>query len=235
MSYVEVNALDKEKTYFNLGCSYGLYKPQMSSKVMKILKDNFGIEKEYDKCCRIQPAVEENTTFINVCVGCGENFRDLYEGIDTITLWEVLDTIEDLPLPDHSGLTVSIHDPCSFRKTPHIYAVVRNLLKKMNIQVVEAEYNREKTICCGRSMMGKVSLEKIYEQQKMRGQQMPCQDVVTYCSFCTKSMAYAGKTPHHLLDLIFGEDTDAGELDLMKFGAALEQYKAEHQRCVSSK
>ncbi len=229
MRKLEAIELNKERTYFNIGCSFDMYKNHTSSEILKVLNDRFGIDKEYNKCCRIQPELKEDSTMINICPGCGENFGN-YENIDTIRLWEVLDCIEELPLPDHSGLTVSIHDSCSYRDKPHIYKVVRNLLKRMNIEVIESEYNSEKTICCGRSLFTKVPLEKIYEQQEKRGLQMPCQDVVTYCSFCTKSMAYAGKIPHHLLDLIFNEKTDAGELDLMKHGGLLERYKEENQR-----
>lgn len=220
---------NKETTYFNIGCSIDMLNPEASSKVLKILNDRLEIYKEYDKCCRIQPKLAKNTTLINICAGCRENFEN-YEGINTITLWEVLDSIEDLSLPDHNGMTVTIHDACSYRKKPHIYKVVRNLLKKMNIEVVEAELNSEKTVCCGRSFFGKVPLEKIYEQQIKRGSQMPLQDVVTYCSFCMKSMAKAGKTSHHLLNLILNEKTDVGELDLMKNGAELNVYKEQKHR-----
>ncbi len=220
---------NKENTYFNIGCSYDMLNPHMSSKVLKILNDKFGIVREYNKCCRIEPKLEEKSTLINICAGCSENLAN-YDDVEIITLWEVLNSIEDLKLPDHSGMTVTIHDACSYRKKPHIYKIVRNLLGKMNIEIVEAELNSEKTVCCGRSMAGKVPLEKIYEQQKKRGSQMPLQDVVTYCSFCMKSMANAGKTSHHLLNLILDEKTEVGQLDLMKNGAELQKYKEENQR-----
>ncbi len=227
----DVNAMkfNKEITYFNIGCSYDMLYPQASDKVLKILNDNFGIDKEYNKCCRIEPKLEEKSTLINICAGCSENLVN-YEGVDIITLWEVLDSIEDLKLPDHNGMIVTIHDACSYRKKTHIYKIVRNLLKKMNIEIVEAELNSQKTVCCGRSFFGKVSLEKIYDQHQKRGSQMPLQDVVTYCSFCMKSMANAGKTSHHLLNLILDEKTDVGELDLMKNGAELQKYKEENNR-----
>ena len=203
--------------------------PNMSSQVSKILSYKLGIDKEYDKCCRIQPKLEQDSTLINICAGCSENFVN-YDNVNTVTLWEVLDTIEDLELPDHSGLTVTIHDACSYINKPHIYQIVRRLLKKMNIEIIEAKLNSEKTVCCGRSLFGKVPLEKIYEQQQKRGDQMPCQDVVTYCSFCMGSMAKAGKTSHHLLNLILNEKTKIGELDLMKANVGLNAYKEENQR-----
>ena len=37
------------------------------------------------------------------------------------------------------GLTVSVHDSCSFRQKPQVHAAVRNILRKMNIKVVDSE------------------------------------------------------------------------------------------------
>ena len=50
------------------------------------------------------------SVIINNCAGCDRRFRSLYEGIQTISIWEVLDNIPALPLPTYDGLQLSVHD-----------------------------------------------------------------------------------------------------------------------------
>ena len=44
---------------------------------------------------------------------------------------------------------MSVHDACSIREKPQVHQAVRNLLKKMNIEVVEKKFNglRSLTAC----------------------------------------------------------------------------------------
>ena len=140
----------------------------------------------------------------------------------------MLDGIPALPLPTYDGLQLSVHDSCSFRKKPQVHAAVRSLLDKMHIEVVESEFSGTRSVCCGDNFYPHVSIEEVTAFQKKRAAQMPCQDVAVYCVSCIKSMHIGGKTPHHMMDLVLGEETDPQETRIDLYHEALDQYIEEH-------
>lgn len=205
-----------------------MYKPKSAPKIITMLTRHFGPVRYHDICCHHDPQLPHGSTIINNCAGCDRRFRSLYEGIRTISLWEVLDSIENLPLPNHAGLTVSVHDSCSFRPKPQVHAAVRSLLRKMKIEMIDSQYSGTDSICCGDNFYPRLSIEKVTELQKKRASQMPCQDVVVYCVSCMKSMAIGGKTPHHMVDLVLDERTEPQETRIDVYHEALNQYIDVH-------
>ncbi|MCG8482499.1 MAG: (Fe-S)-binding protein, partial [Clostridia bacterium] len=168
------------------------------------------------------------STIINNCAGCDRRFRSMYEGIKTISLWEILDSIENLILPDYTGMKVSVQDSCSYRPKPQVHASVRSILRKMNIEIVESQYHGTRSICCGDNFYPVLSIEEVNKLQKKRAIQMPCQDVVVYCVSCIKSMTIGEKTAHHMVDLILGEKTEPQEIRLDVYHNALQEYIDAH-------
>ena len=139
-------------------------------------------------CCCHNPCLPTGSVIINVCAGCDRRFRTLYDGISTISLWELLCRQDQFPFPDYHGMEVSIHDPCPVRNTPAVHRAVRELLGKMNIKVVETEKRGENSICCGDSLYPHHSMEEIRSAMKRRADSMPCSRVVVYCVSCIKAM-----------------------------------------------
>lgn len=225
---IQISDIDTSRCYFNPGCALSIYKPESGHKILNMLNEYFGSVQPHSICCHHDPRLPYGATIINNCAGCDRRFRSLYEGIRTISLWEVLDSIRNLPLPDHTGLTVSVHDSCSFRPKPQVHAAVRSILRKMKIEIIESTYSGTKSICCGDNFYPRLSIEKVTELQKKRASQMPCQDVVVYCVSCIKSMAIGGKTPHHLVDLVLNEITEPQETRIDVYHKALNQYIDRH-------
>lgn len=125
--------------YFNPGCARSIYKPEIELQILEYLNENFdNIDNiELHKiCCRHDPRLPHGSTIINVCAGCDRRFRSLYEGIDTISLWEIIDGLGNFLLPDYKGLQMSVHDACPVRDKPVVHKAVRNLLEKMNINKI---------------------------------------------------------------------------------------------------
>ena len=76
---------------FNPGCALSLYKPDMEQKILHHLNTYYNNNVKVHKiCCRFNPKVKNGSIIINVCAGCDRRFRSLYEGVGTISLWEVL-------------------------------------------------------------------------------------------------------------------------------------------------
>lgn len=225
---INISLIDRGSCYFNPGCALSVYKQEAQDRILNILNEHFGSVKMHNICCHHDPKLPAGATIINNCAGCDRRFRSLYDGIETISLWEVLDTIKGLPLPDYSGMTVSVHDSCSYRPKPQVHRAVRSLLKKMNIEIVESEFSGNSSICCGDNFYPKLPIEKVNELQKKRAAQMPCQDVVVYCVSCIKSMAIGGKTPRHMVDLVLGEETQIQETRLDVYHKSVQDYIDVH-------
>lgn len=221
---IRISDIDMDKCYFNPGCALSTHNPEAGEKILEILKEKFGDVKMHNRCCRHNPNLPEGATIINNCAGCDRRFRSLYEGIQTISLWEVLDHIDGLVLPNYQGVKVSVHDSCSYRPKPQVHSAVRSLLRKMGVEIVESEYHGTSSICCGDNFYPSLSIEEVNKLQKKRASQMPCNDVVVYCISCIKSMTIGGKCPHHMVDMVLGQPTFAGETRLDLYHQVVSDY-----------
>jgi len=220
--------MNQNQLYFNPGCALSLYKDEKELQILEYLNKNFDNVALHKICCRHEPKLPPNSTIINVCAGCDRRFRSLYEGIDTISLWEIIDSLDNFPFPDYKGLKMSVHDACPVREKPAVHKAVRSLLKKMNIEIVETDFHGTKSVCCGDDFYGVIPLEQVHELMKKRADSMPCEDVVVYCVSCIKSIYIGGKKPRHLIDLLFNEDTELQEYRTDKWHDELNDYIDKH-------
>ena len=225
---ISLSQIRRDNCWFNPGCALSLYKPQAEERVLAILNRHFPPVKLHNICCHHDPQLPPGATIINNCAGCDRRFRSLYPGIQTISLWEVLDQLPDLPLPRYEGLTLSVHDSCSYRPKPQVHRAVRSLLGKMGISIVESPYSGTRSICCGDNFYGHIPVEEVRRFQKKRAAQMPCQQVAVYCVSCIKSMAVGGKTSRYMVDLLLGEETDPQDTDLVRYHDAIQAYIDTH-------
>lgn len=216
------------KTYFNPGCALSIYKPEMENRILKFLNTYYGEVSLHKICCHHDPKLEAGSLIINVCAGCDRRFRSLYEGISTISIWEILDGMDTFPFPDYHGLKVSVHDACPVREKPQVHQSVRNLLKKMNIEVIETKNHGTHSICCGDDFYPKLPIEKIHQKMKERAESMPCNEVCVYCVSCIKSMYIGGRKPRYLVDLLMGETTEPKVYDTKEWHEQLQEYIDQH-------
>lgn len=216
------------KIYFNPGCALSIYKPEIENRLLKFLNEAYGEVTLHKICCRHDPQLEVGSLIINVCAGCDRRFRSLYEGISTISLWEVFDGLDSFQYPDYKDLKLSVHDACPVREKPQVHKAVRNLLKKMNIDVVETKFFGTNSICCGDDFYPKLPIEKVQQKMKERADSMPCNEVCVYCVSCIKSMYIGGKTPRHLIDLLMGETTEPQIYDTVHWHQQLQDYIDKH-------
>jgi Fe-S oxidoreductase len=201
------------KQVYAPGCAFMIYKPELAKKVLEFLNENLGEIPEHLICCRHEPNLENGTQVINTCAGCDRRYRELYDGISTISLWEILADSKTFPFPDYSGIEMTIHDACPTRTETRVHSAIRILLKKMNIKVVEPKNTGTRSTCCGDSFYGILPVELVKEQMKKRSNEMPCENVVVYCVSCIKAMNIGGKKPRYIVDLLFGEETEVGTFE----------------------
>lgn len=209
------------------GCALRIYKPKLAQKVLAFLNKELGPIDEHLICCRHEPHLGNGTQVINICAGCDRRFRELYDGVSTVSLWEVLAENEKFPFPDYGGIQMTVHDACPTRTEVRVHNAVRKLLEKMNIAVVESKESRTKAICCGDSYHGVLSTEEVKKQMKKRASGMACDDVVVYCVSCIKSMHIGGRKPRYIVDLLFGESTEIGVFEPDVWHAELNKFIEE--------
>lgn len=201
------------KQVYAPGCALMIYKPELAKKVLEFLGKDLGDIAEHLTCCRHEPNLDSGTQVINTCAGCDRRYRELYDGIHTISLWEILAESKSFPFPDYNGIRMSIHDACPTRTEERVHSAIRKLLERMNIEIIEPKNTRTKAICCGDSLYGTLPVEIVKEQMKKRSNEMPCDNVVVYCVSCIKAMHIGGKNPRYIVDLLFGEETGIGTFE----------------------
>ncbi len=223
-----VDAEDSMGLVFAPGCALTIYKPHLVEQVLSFLNVELGDVAEHTTCCRHEPGLPPGSRVINTCAGCDRRYRELYDGVSTISLWEVLASSDSFPFPDYAGSTMTVHDACPTRTEDRVHSAVRELLGRMNVHVVEASASRTGAICCGDSFFGELPDERVKELMVRRAGSMPAEDVVVYCVSCVKAMHIGGKRPRYLVDLLFAEDTEPGVVEPAEWHAELQRYIDEH-------
>jgi Fe-S oxidoreductase len=198
------------KQVYAPGCALLIYKPELARKILQFLKNDLNNITNHTTCCRHEPYLQNGAQVINTCAGCDRRYRELYEGISTASLWEILDGSKTFPFPDYNGMEMSIHDACPTRTEERVHSSIRKVLEKMNIKIIEPRNTRTKAVCCGDSFYGVLPVEQVKEKMKRRADEMPCNNVVVYCVSCIKAMYIGGKKPRYIIDLLFGETTGTG-------------------------
>lgn len=216
------------KQVYAPGCALMIYKPQLAGKILEFLNKELGSISNHLICCKHEPGLDGGTQIINTCAGCDRRYRELYEGISTVSLWEILVESNTFPFPDYRGMEMSIQDACPTRTEARVQLAVRKLMERMNIKVIEPKNTREKAVCCGDSYYGVLPVEQVKEQMKKRAGEMPCDSVAVYCISCIKSMHIGGKKPRYIIDLLFGENTVPGTFEPDAWHNELQKFIDEH-------
>lgn len=204
---------------FAPGCALLLHKPELAARLQAFL----GLP-EHLTCCHHAPGLPAGTKIVNVCPGCDRRYRELYPGIGTVSLWELLAESDAFPFPDYGGRPMTILDACPTRTEARVQDAVRALLARMNIRVVEPANTRTRSTCCGDSFHGTLPVDQVKERMRSRAQEMPCEEVVVYCVSCAKAMHIGGRTPRYLVDLLFGEETPIGVIEPDAWHAQVEAF-----------
>ena len=98
------------KQVFAPGCTLLIYKPDLAARMFDWLKRENADLKEHTICCHHDPQLLGETCIINTCAGCDRRYRELYEGVSTLSFWESLAESDDFPFPDYNQREMTIAD-----------------------------------------------------------------------------------------------------------------------------
>jgi Fe-S oxidoreductase len=216
------------RTVYAPGCALVLYKPELARKVLEVLRSELGEVDEHLTCCKHEPGLPHGTRVVNTCPGCDRRYRQLYEGVSTVSLWEVLAESRAFPFPDHGGATMTVLDACPTRDQDRVHDAIRTLLRRMRITILEPEKTRSRGTCCGDTFYGALPVERVKAEMRKRAAEMPAEDVAVYCVSCCKSMHIGGRRPRHVVDLLFDEATVPGTFEPDAWHAEIDRFIEAH-------
>jgi hypothetical protein len=218
----------EEKLFFAPGCALMIYKPELAEKIHQFLNEKLDGVDMLLTCCQHDPNLPENSTVINVCPGCDKRFSKDYKGVTTVSLWEVINENSFFVYPDYKGRKMSIIDACPTREVSIVQNSIRDLLIKMNIDLVEPKNTRKESTCCGDLYYGSMPTVKVKEIMTQKALEMPVNDIVVHCVSCVVAVCNGGKKPQYVADLLFNEDSLPEIIDLDKWHAELTEYIENH-------
>ncbi len=205
-----------------------LYKPALARRVLQWLGTELGNVEEHLTCCRHEPGLARPARVVNVCPGCDRRYRQLYEGVSTVSLWEILASSASFPFPDHAGAVMTVLDACPTRDQERVHEAIRTLLNRMHVKVVEPDRTRTNGVCCGDAFYGSLPVAEVKEQMRKRAGEMPAEDVVVYCVSCCKAMHIGGRRARYMIDLLFAEKTTPGTFEPDEWHAEIDTFIAAH-------
>jgi len=219
---------ESERLFFAPGCALMLYKPELAEKILQFLNEKTDSVEMLLTCCQHDPKLPENSKVINVCPGCDKRFAKDYKGVTTVSLWELINENNFFEYPDYKGRKMSIIDACPTREVSIVQNSIRDLLIKMNIDLVEPRNTRKESTCCGDFYYGSMPTDKVKEKMTEKALEMPVDNIVVHCVSCIVAVCNGGKKPQYVADLLFNEDSLPETIDLDIWHKELTEYIDSH-------
>ncbi len=163
---------------------------------------------------RFKQEIEQlgNPTVITACSSCLSIFREFADEIETVSLWEILDTLQLPGAMNTAGIgstgksqSLTIHDPCTARHNAALRGAVRSICGKLGLDVIEHEYNGELTDCCGYGGLMQFANQPLGRKAALVKAERSEHNGLAYCAMCRDNLAVTGLPVAHLLDYIFPE------------------------------
>lgn len=144
----------------------------------------------------------EITTLVTSCPICLRVFKESYhlDGIEVLHHSEYIDRLiaEQRLTLDTKSIKYSYHDPCELGRGLGIYDAPRRVIESVG-ELREPEHNRSNSLCCGASLANTVIDDAQQQRIAMRMakelESAGCDEIVTSCPLCNKSIARAATKP----------------------------------------
>lgn len=207
-------------------CKFTAKYPQLSMTIKSYLREVFGAE--IAGCCRPSlNKIRSDDTLVYVCNTCATFFKEGTRAGRVLSLWELMLRDKNFRYPEHQGQKVTVQDCWRTYDNRPEQDAARELLRRMNLEIVELKENYEKTRFCGYSLYEPLPpsydqlapkrfgleaqglfLPHTEEEKKLRMQQhceqIQTEEVVCTCVACVNGINLGGKRGKHLAELLFG-------------------------------
>jgi Fe-S oxidoreductase len=221
--------MKKTRSVFIPGCSLSSYQPELVKRTLEYLQEKLPGTGAILECCgkptkalgeidsfhqrygRLQKEIDRMGAeeIIVCCQSCFLTVSEASKNQRVRSLWEVLPEI-GLPREirgkgEGSEIVFTVHDSCSTRDVDSIHDGIRWILDQLGYRWVDPPHSRRDTRCCGfGGMVVPANPELALRVMEKRVEEFETEYVVAYCAACRESMAKAGRSAVHILDLVFG-------------------------------
>lgn len=206
-------------------CKFTAYSPEASKRIQRYLSENNDIQ--IGGCCRpLHKKLTNNDTVVYICNTCSAFCTESSAAEKAISIWELLENDEQFPYPDYGHRKMAVQDCWRVYDNASQQKAVRNIIKKMNIDIEELDENYDKTRFCGVSLYeplpkqnGDFAPKRFIENaeglfiphteeertvlMKNHCAAITANEVICYCVACIKGINHGEKKGIHLLDLLF--------------------------------
>ena len=237
------------ENYYIASCVFTVQFPELSFRIQDYVRRRFGLtvvrcclsrykQQQFrekmpegafrDRWCALPDcgAYLPEDEIWSLCHNCSNLIEEMHPGTRVRSLWELIDTDDRFPFPDLGGARMTLQYCWRARHRREEQDAVRSLLKKMNIEFLETEKNREQTDFCGTTLYraqpprNPTLAPKFYregakglftdhtpEEQKRIMEatcsRYPTGKVVCYCHYCLEGLQLGGADGVHIAQLLF--------------------------------
>jgi len=225
------------ENFYIASCVFTEEYPQLSKKIQKyIAEKNLPII----RCCVANWKVKEHedkmpdwyrddwkkiphykkfpagSTMVSLCHNCAAIFEERHPEIFCQSFWELILEDENFNYPNYGGEKITVQDCWRSKENLAEQKAVREILRRMNFEIVELKENFFKTKFCGYSLYqpqplrnaklapkrfvenAKGFFEKHTQEEKeilMKNycEQIQTEKVIAYCHYCVRGLRLGGK------------------------------------------
>jgi len=214
-------------TIFFPACKVMAKYPEISVKLHEYLEVRFE-NLQIAGCCKGKdalPSITSEDTVIYACTMCAMFFNDSTEAKEVISVWEIIDADTSFVFPNHRGRTMTIQDCWRLPHETNLHNAIRNLLKKVDVEMIELENNRDRSDFCGsflynseakkyadwstriadyqHHLFQSYTEEEVIEKMRNHANLITTDEVVCYCGACRDGLIIGEKSVCHLIELVF--------------------------------
>lgn len=141
-----------------------------------------------------------------IIAGCPSCMKQLKEslGVRVTGIWEIL---KEIGLPAQAKgleIPVAIHDACGARGDAQTQDIIRELLADMGCTVVNTEYSRDLSPCCGYGGLTSYANKEMADKMTEKCLERSDAPYITYCMACRDRFVREGRESRHILELLYG-------------------------------
>ncbi|MBO6158141.1 MAG: hypothetical protein J6P72_02625 [Firmicutes bacterium] len=208
-------------------CNFKRNFPQTAARIADYLKTQPDVK--IAGCCHVTNSLpKEGDVIVTVCMSCMRVLEEVRPDIPQVNLFEFLLGREDFAWPDYQGEAITLQDCFRARGKHSLQDAMREAMKRMNMEVVELEPNRDEVIYDGSFL-----LHEAYPQNKKEAPdyfdkylsdyihvlpkeewlatyqeeaaKITTERTAGYCNVCVTSLREGGANAHHLAEYAFPE------------------------------
>ncbi len=234
--------------FFVASCVFTEEYPELSRKVQNYVRERFDLP--VIRCCVEKYKVKEfeermpdwyrdewkniphyekfsaGDTMVSICHNCSAIFEERHPEINCQSIWELILEDENFQYKNHGGEKITVQDCWRQKENRAEQDAVREILRRMNFEIVELEENFERTKFCGYSLyqpqpprnpklapkrflygaQGLFQEHTPEEKKKLMEDycaKIPTEKVAAYCHYCVRGLKLGGKNAFHLAQLLF--------------------------------